>query len=150
MKYLKFFFFLFYVAFIQNVNAADYIVEASVLNVRSCAGTNCKIVGKLKHGDIVKSTDEFNEWVKIENHQVSGFVVKRALSEDNSISFTPLILLILAIWLAITIYMLPAQMAKGNKNAHKIFLVNLFLGWIPIVWLVLLLAALIGEAKDDD
>ena len=45
--------------------------------------------------------------------------------------------------------MLPAKIAKNNKNANKIYMTNLFLGWIPLIWLIVLICALTGEAKEE-
>ena len=73
--------------------------------------------------------------------------MKKALSEDNTI--ISVIVLVFVLWLVFFIYMLPAKIAASNKNASKIYKVNLFLGWIPVIWVVLLLAALIGENKED-
>ena len=131
----------------QKVNAESYIVDTPVLNVRSCAGTNCKIIGKLVEGDSVVSIKDDGEWVEIKTENGSGYVIKKELSEDNTI--ISVIVLVFVLWLVFFIYMLPAKIAASNKNASKIYKVNLFLGWIPVIWVVLLLAALIGENKED-
>jgi len=39
----------------------------------------------------------------------------------------------------------PFLCAQQNKNKNQIFWLTLLLGWIPIVWIVLLLSALLGE-----
>ena len=147
MKYLKLVAFLLLILTSQKVNAESYIVDTPVLNVRSCAGTNCKIIGKLVEGDSVVSIKDDGEWVEIKTENGSGYVIKKALSEDNTI--ISVIVLVFVLWLVFFIYMLPAKMAASNKNASKIYKVNLFLGWIPVIWVVLLLAALIGENKED-
>lgn len=147
MKYLKLVAFLLLILTSQKVNAESYIVDTSVLNVRSCAGTNCKIIGKLVEGDSVVSIKDDGEWVEIKTENGSGYVIKKALSEDNTI--ISVIVLVFVLWLVFFIYMLPAKIAASNKNASKIYKVNLFLGWIPVIWVVLLLAALIGESKED-
>ena len=143
MKYLKLVAFLLLILTSQKVNAESYIVDTPVLNVRSCAGTNCKIIGK----DSVVSIKDDGEWVEIKTENGSGYVIKKALSEDNTI--ISVIVLVFVLWLVFFIYMLPAKIAASNKNASKIYKVNLFLGWIPVTWVVLLLAALIGESKED-
>lgn len=51
------------------------------------------------------------------------------------------------IGILLAIYFFPTICAKGNDNEDKIFAVNLFLGWFPVVWIILLLAALIGDRK---
>ncbi len=147
MKYLKLVAFLLLILTSQKVNAESYIVDTPVLNVRSCAGTNCKIIGKLVEGDSVVSIKDDGEWVEIKTENGSGYVIKKALSEDNTI--ISVIVLVFVLWLVFFIYMLPAKIAASNKNASKIYKVNLFLGWIPVTWVVLLLAALIGESKED-
>ena len=146
-KYLKLVAFLLLILTSQKVNAESYIVDTPVLNVRSCAGTNCKIIGKLVEGDSVVSIKDDGEWVEIKTENGSGYVIKKALSEDNTI--ISVIVLVFVLWLVFFIYMLPAKIAASNKNASKIYKVNLFLGWIPVTWVVLLLAALIGESKED-
>ena len=147
MKYLKLVAFLLLILTSQKVNAESYIVDTPVLNVRSCAGTNCKIIVKLVEGDSVVSIKDDGEWVEIKTENGSGYVIKKALSEDNTI--ISVIVLVFVLWLVFFIYMLPAKIAASNKNASKIYKVNLFLGWIPVIWVVLLLAALIGENKED-
>lgn len=147
MKYLKLIAFLLVITICRTANAESYTVDTPVLNVRSCAGTNCKIIGKLTKGDAVNSIQDHGEWIEIETENGSGYVIKKALSEDNTI--TSIIILVFVLWLLFFIYMLPAKIASNNKNASKVYKVNLFLGWIPVIWLILLLAALIGESKED-
>ena len=147
MKYLKLIVFLLIIVVAQITNAGSYVVDTPVLNVRSCAGTNCKIIGKLLEGNTVGVIQDKGEWVEIKTENGSGYVIKNALSEDNmAIS---VIIFIFVLWLVFFIYMLPAKIASDNKNAGKIYKVNLFLGWVPVIWLVLLLAALIGESRED-
>ena len=145
MKYLIVF--LLIITANRTANAESYTVDTPVLNVRSCAGTNCKIIGKLTEGNTVNSIQDHGEWIEIETENGSGYVIKKALSEDNTI--TSIIILVFVLWLLFFIYMLPAKIASNNKNASKVYKVNLFLGWIPVIWLILLLAALIGESKED-
>ena len=147
MKYLKLIAFLLVITICRTANAESYTVDTPVLNVRSCAGTNCKIIGKLTEGNTVNSIQDHGEWIEIETENGSGYVIKKALSEDNTI--TSIIILVFVLWLLFFIYMLPAKIASNNKNASKVYKVNLFLGWIPVIWLILLLAALIGESKED-
>ena len=52
-----------------------------------------------------------------------------------------LCIIILLIWLT------PVFCSRGNENSKKILWLTLFLGWIPFVWLVLLLSALLGKKK---
>ena len=147
MKYLKLIAFLLVITICRTAHAESYTVDTPVLNVRSCAGTNCKIIGKLTEGNTVNSIQDHGEWIEIETENGSGYVIKKALSEDNTI--TSIIILVFVLWLLFFIYMLPAKIASNNKNASKVYKVNLFLGWIPVIWLILLLAALIGESKED-
>lgn len=161
MKHLKLIVVIFTLLLTLPANAEDYIVKASALNVRSCASTNCEIVGKLTKGELVASVQDNNGWVKIITDSGNGYVIKSALSEasyhqdslyhhDFSFSiFIHIIFLILATIVIIHIYLLPSKIAADNKNADKIYRVNLFLGWIPFVWLILLLAALIGESRES-
>ena len=39
----------------------------------------------------------------------------------------------------------PFMCAQQNKNKKQIFWLTIFLGWIPLVWFGLLLAALLGD-----
>lgn len=77
MKYLKLIVFLLIIVVAQITNAGSYIVDTPVLNVRSCAGTNCKIIGKLTEGNTVNSIQEHGEWVEIETENGSGYVIKK-------------------------------------------------------------------------
>lgn len=147
MKYLKLIVFLLIITIAETANATSYVVDTPILNVRSCAGTNCKIIGKLTQGDAVNSIQDYGEWIEIETENGSGYVIKRALKKDNTI--VSVIILMFICLLLFFIYMLPARIASNNKNASKIYIVNLILGWIPAIWLILLLAALIGERKEN-
>ena len=42
----------------------------------------------------------------------------------------------------------PFICARQNKNKDQIFWVTVFLGWIPLVWMILLLSALLGDKVD--
>ena len=90
---------------------------------------------------------EHGDWIEKKTEKGSGYVIKKSLSEDNTIF--SVVILVLILWLVFFIYMLPSKIAANNKNASKIYKVNLFLGWIPVIWLILLLAALIGESKES-
>ena len=151
MKYLELIVVLLIITVCRTAYAESYVVDTPVLNVRSCAGTNCKIIGKLTEGNTVNSIQEHGEWVEIETENGSGYVIKKALADDASILsvISVFILIILGLWFLFFMYFLPSRVAADNKNANKIYHVNLFLGWIPIIWLILLLAALIGESKED-
>lgn len=56
---------------------------------------------------------------------------------------------ILIVIILITIWLIPIFCSRKNENATAILWINLFLGWIPIIWLVLLLAALLGKKKSQ-
>lgn len=55
--------------------------------------------------------------------------------------------IILVVIIFIIIWLIPIFCSRKNENATAILWINLFLGWIPVVWIVLLLAALIGKKK---
>ena len=55
---------------------------------------------------------------------------------------------LLIIILLITVWFVPTICSRKNENAKPIFLINIFLGWIPIVWVAILIAALLGKKKD--
>lgn len=144
MRCLKYVFFFLILFFCKLAFAETYYVNTPVLNLRSCEGTNCKILGKLASGDSVNIVEDKGEWVKVQTDKGEGFVVKRSLKASNGISST-------AMWILLTIlliaWFLPSVIASNNTNHRKIFWVNLFLGWIPIIWLILLIAALVGEKR---
>lgn len=50
----------------------------------------------------------------------------------------------------ICIWFIPVFCSRGNENGCKIFWICLFLGWIPIIWLVLLVSALLGSKKKKE
>ena len=95
----------------------------------------------------MNSIQDYGEWIEIETENGLGYVIKRALNKDNTM--VSVVILMFICLLLFFIYMLPARIASNNKNASKIYIVNLILGWIPAIWLILLLAALIGERKEN-
>lgn len=154
MKYLKIFLLLCALAISGNAFAETYYVNTEVLNLRSCEGTDCKILGKLTSGESVELLEDKGEWVKVQTDKGEGFVIKRSLTTQSSGSsigevIFNIILLVIIAWIALFFYLLPARLAANNKNANKIYRVNLFLGWIPIIWLILFVAALIGESREE-
>ncbi len=154
MKYLKIFLFVCALAISGVANAETYYVNTEVLNLRSCEGTDCKILGKLTSGEAVELLEDKGEWVKVETDKGAGFVIKRSLTTYSSDTATGevvfnMVVLLIIVWIALFFYLLPSRIAANNKNANKIYRVNLFLGWIPIIWLILFVAALIGESKEE-
>lgn len=155
LKYIKFIVFLYIVFITHTVSASNYIVNASSLNIRSCAGTHCQIIGKLTKGNIIDAIQEHGEWIEIKTESGMGYVTKKFLKEENPpirktvniIIYATII--ITAIYIFLLIYMLPSKLASNNKNARKVYVVNLFFGWIPVIWLILLLAALVGESDES-
>lgn len=159
MKYLKIILFLCALVISNVANAETYYVNTPVLNLRSCEGTNCQILGKLTSGVAVEMVEDRGEWVKVQTDKGEGFVIKKSLSQSSNIQSLAtsnndntdslfamgfiLIILLLAWWL-------PTLIARKNANFYKIFWVNLLIGWIPIIWLILLIAALVGERKRDN
>lgn len=67
--------------FAVPVKAAPYVVDIPVLNLRSCKGTNCKIVAKLTEGEIVDVSDDNGIWVKVKTEKGNGYVAKRYLKK---------------------------------------------------------------------
>ena len=150
MKKLFFVLSVFCLFTIGSANARNHIVNVQVLNLRSCAGTNCDIVGRLNKGEVVYVESHHGEWVKVQTDRRTGFVIKNSLSADNSIAedIGIVLLIMLGISIGLLILFAPSIVARNNKNANKIFWVNLLLFWIPFVWLVLLIAAILGESKE--
>ena len=134
------------------VGAETYYVNTEVLNLRSCEGTHCEILGKLTSGEVVEVINDNGEWVEVQTDKGGGFVIKRSLTTNNfGIGDIIIGVIVIAFTLLIAwfFYFLPSRVAAGNKNANKIYQVNLLLGWIPVIWLLLLFAALIGESVED-
>ncbi len=144
--------FLLFLMFSSVAHAETYYVNTEVLNLRSCEGTKCEILGKLTSGEAVEVIKDNGEWVKVQTDKGDGFVIKRSLTTESSGVVDIVVgvfILALVLWIVWFFYFLPSRIAAGNKNANKVYRVNLLLGWIPIIWLLLLFAALIGENKDD-
>ena len=149
MKYLKLICFICTFLFCQLANAETYYVNTEVLNLRSCEGTNCKILGKLISGEAVNVIEDRGEWVKVQTDKGEGFVIKSSLTNENSGKYSPWAIWIILVLLLVA-WFLPSVIASNNVNHRKIFWVNLLIGWIPIIWLILLIAALVGEKRKID
>ncbi|MBR1648124.1 MAG: SH3 domain-containing protein [Alphaproteobacteria bacterium] len=159
MHYMKLILLCLALFFCNTANAKTYYVNTEVLNLRSCAGTDCQILKKLKSGEFVELLEDKGEWVKVRSYNEDGFVIKRYLvAQDTSYATEEIISIILSFislliigitlaWIALHIYMFPARLARYNKNADKIFTANLFMGWIPLIWLILFIVALVGESE---
>ncbi|MDR2685215.1 MAG: SH3 domain-containing protein [Rickettsiales bacterium] len=141
--------------FITNIAIADTRVNVEVLNVRSCAGAHCDVVGKLKRYDKVIVEKYSGEWAKVKTSKGNGFVIKTSLrSESYNSGITAedigaFILIVFGIGIGLLVLFAPSLVARNNKNGNKIFWINLLLFWIPFVWLILLIAALLGEQKEN-
>lgn len=155
MKCLKSIIFAFTLLICHIANAEVRYVNTPVLNLRSCPSTECEISGKLVSGETVYVEETQDEWAKVRTDKGNGYVVKRSLVDHSASSNTEdhhvatLIFFILLLCLAWCIYMLPAKLAKNNKNAARMYKVNLFLGWIPVVWVILLILGMVGERVDE-
>lgn len=147
MKLLKLIFF-FVSLFICNFAYAEtYYVNTEVLNLRSCAGTNCKILGKLTSGEAIEVLENSGEWVKVQTDKGEGFVIKKSITKDSdSISgfFVLFVLIVLGY-----IWFLPTVISSTHTNHRKIFWLNLIIGWIPLIWLILLIVAITGDRRID-
>ena len=155
MKYLQILILSLILFCSRFANAETYYVNTEVLNLRSCEGTHCEILGKLTSGDVVEVLNDKGEWVNVRTDKGEGFVIKRSLTtESYSVGgivdiVVGAVIIVFILWLVWFFYFLPSRIASGNKNADKVYRVNLLLGWIPIIWLLILFAALIGENKED-
>lgn len=76
-----FFIWAIFFVFAVPVKAAPYVVDIPVLNLRSCKGTNCKIVAKLTEGEIVNVSDDNGSWVKVKTEKGNGYIAKRYLKK---------------------------------------------------------------------
>lgn len=65
---------------------------------------------------------------------------------ENTMMIAGVILIVI---IFITIWLIPIFCSRKNENATAILWINLFLGWIPVIWIVLLLAALLGKKKNQ-
>lgn len=63
----------------------SHIVDTNILNLRSCANTNCRIVAKLSLGEGVWLREVNGEWAKIRSEKGDGFVANKFLmvNEDK-------------------------------------------------------------------
>lgn len=147
MKMIKLIFF-FITMFACNLAYADtYYVNTEVLNLRSCASTNCKILGKLTSGEAIEVLENSGEWVKVQTDKGEGFVIKKSITKDSDSSsgiFVLFVLIILGY-----VWFLPTIVSSTHTNHRKIFWLNLIIGWIPLIWIILLIVAITGERKDD-
>ena len=57
-------------------------------------------------------------------------------------------ILIIAI-ISLVIYFLPALIAADKRNSGMILLLNIFLGWTGLVWLLLIVWACTSQTKSD-
>ena len=58
MHFLKLIFFCLTLLVCNSANAETYYVNTEVLNLRSCEGTDCKILGKLTSGETVELLED--------------------------------------------------------------------------------------------
>lgn len=63
----------------------------------------------------------------------------------NITNTTDILIVTTAVFIGFTIYLVPALVGAKNKNAKGVFLVNLFLGWMLIGWVIALYMAITGE-----
>jgi uncharacterized protein YraI len=146
---------IFLCLFITSMANAATRVNVEVLNIRSCAGTTCNIVGKLSRYDKVIVEKYSGEWAKVKSREGNGFVIRTSLrTESYNSGITGedvgvFLLIIFGIAIGLLVLFTPSLVARNNKNGNKIFWINLLLFWIPFVWLILLIAALLGEQKDN-
>lgn len=149
MKKIIFLMFLF---FCNMAYADTYYVNTKALNLRSCGNIDCKPIALLTEGETVDVLEDGELWVKVHTERGNGFVSKNFLvPKTYSIAdkIIGIFFLCIGIWLIYFLYFLPSRIGANTKNAYKIYKVNLILGWIPIVWLLLLFAAIISDDKDN-
>lgn len=63
--------------------ADSYLVNTSVLNLRTCASINCRIKGKLLAGDTVQVEEQYDSWSKVSTKYGAGYVVSRSIKIKN-------------------------------------------------------------------
>lgn len=68
----------------QQLQNKSVKITASLLNVRSGAGTNYAIVGSLKNGSIVEVYDEKDGWYKVQNGWISKNYAKDVITPDDA------------------------------------------------------------------
>ena len=151
-KYMKKLVFLLLFIFCSVAHAQTHYVNTKALNLRSCGNIECKSIAILQEGEIVDVVEDRGLWVKVQTERGNGYVAKSFLiPKTYSIAdkIIGIFFLGIGIWLIIFLYFLPSRIAANNKNAHKIYKVNVILGWFPIIWLLLLFAAIIGENTES-
>lgn len=59
---------------------AHHIVKADVANIRSAPGTRARVVGKARYGDVVRTIEKRQRWVKVRNEGgLVGWISRRLL-----------------------------------------------------------------------
>jgi len=58
---------------------AHLVVKANVANVRSAPNTNSRILGKVEYGELLRTLEHRNKWVRVERESGSKGWVSRGL-----------------------------------------------------------------------
>ncbi len=58
---------------------AHLVVKANVANVRSAPSTNSRILGKVEYGELLRTLEHRNKWVRVERESGSKGWVSRGL-----------------------------------------------------------------------
>jgi hypothetical protein len=62
----------------------SFIVDISVLNVRQCPGTECKMIGSVKKGQKLYVMGIEGNWLKISFNNKTGYVSRKYVRMDNN------------------------------------------------------------------
>ena len=121
---------IFFICFMAgSANAELHSVAVSALNIRSCPGTHCNIVGKLKQNDEVIVEKVVGEWVQIKTNQGSGFVVKKYLEMNTTnlyIENAPNFYILLGFFSLVTLLTLIVLRSGAKRDRELLQTVTVF------------------------
>ena len=61
-------------------NAPHHVVKSQVANLRSGPGKQHRIVGRIEYGELLRTREKRNDWVRVERSEgVSGWIARRLL-----------------------------------------------------------------------
>lgn len=135
-------------------NAEQWEITADVANVRLGPATDATIIAKAYKGDVVEEVYEASKWRKIRKaNGAEGWIHKSLMTRAGS-SNRPAaeeyddfgmsdetVLSWLVVLLAIYFFPTGVALCRGHHNQGPILILNLFLGWTLLGWVVSLAMA---------
>lgn len=133
--------------FSLKVQASDFYITTSDLNVRNGVGTNYESLVVLEKGDTVKLLEnESDYWVKIQYQDKIGYVAKTYLQPiqiktiENEVQADegyPFVLFLLLIAIVISVSIVLKQNGKEYRNKSTATLLSLFFGVLGLQYFYL-------------